>query len=110
MIEARGWRETAGRARRGLEGRRAFPLWLSVRKQSEPRLREATHHHHGEALISRSLTPAHIQYVTVFILHRAYSTYSSSGYVTRSSDNTPLRYSASHAHTDKTTVTPSRPH
>src|SRR5271156_2788698 len=28
----------------------------------------------------------------------------------RSSDNTPLRYSASHAHTDKTTVTPSRPH
>src|SRR5271156_2001389 len=79
MIEARGWRETAGRARRGLEGRRAFPLWLSVRKQSEPRLREATHHHHGEALITRSLTPAHIQYVTVFILHRAYSTYSSSG-------------------------------
>src|SRR5271156_555630 len=78
MIEARGWRETAGRARRGLEGRRAFPLWLSVRKQSEPRLREATHHHHGEALITRSLTPAHIQYVTVFILHRAYSTYSSS--------------------------------
>ena len=36
-------------------------------------LARATHHHQGNAHIIRAVTPTHTQYVTVFILHRAYS-------------------------------------